>query len=89
MLTFQAPSLQTRNGTGGSLGHGLCAVVLIAGAAILFAPGKAAAEMMAVVGNAEVIPGQTGFLDVSFGCMEFDHHSRPDCAPCLIFVEEG
>lgn len=43
----------------------LPAIVLIAVAAILCAPGRATAEMMVVVGNVEVTPGQSSFFDVS------------------------
>jgi len=41
-------------------------VVLVVAGAVLFAPGRATAEMMVVVGSTEVLPGQSGFLDVSF-----------------------
>jgi len=41
-------------------------VVLVVAGSVLFAPSQATAEIMVVVGSAEVLPGQSSFLDVSF-----------------------
>jgi hypothetical protein len=61
MLIKGALPMQTRHGIGS-----LLAIVLIATGALLPVPDRAAAEMMVVVGSAEVLLGETGFLDVSF-----------------------